>query len=65
MTSVSAKGGAVDVSYTLAPPPPSGGTATFHVPLIVRVDRAALDKAGGARTVRFIENGKVVKTLSP
>ena len=61
VTSVTVKDGAAVVAYTLTQPK-SEGTATFAVPLIIVVDKAAIDKAGGAKIVRFIENGKEIGT---
>lgn len=64
ITAVTVKDGAAVVAYTLTQPK-GESTATFAVPLIIVVDKAALEKAGGAKTVRFIENGKEIGTASP
>jgi hypothetical protein len=43
---------------------PEDSTATFSVPLLVTVEKAALEKAGGAKTVRFVETGNEVGTAN-
>jgi hypothetical protein len=63
VTSVTVKAGAVEVAYTLVRPA-ADGSAVFAVPLIVVVEKAALSKAGGAKSVRFIENGKPAGTAA-
>jgi hypothetical protein len=61
MTSVTVADGVATVAYTLTQPK-AEGSATFAVPLILVVDQAAIDKAGGAKSVRFVENGKEIGT---
>ncbi len=62
VTAVTVKDGAVEVAYTLARPAEADNSAVFAVPLIVVVEKAALAKAGGAKEVRFIGNGKPAGT---
>lgn len=51
--------GVVEIAYTMSKPPANNpGGCVYAAPLIIVVNQTALDKAGGAKTVRFIENGK-------
>ncbi len=62
VTSVAVKDGGVEIAYKLVKP--ADGSAVFAVPLIVVIEKAALEKAGGAKSVRFIENGKPIGTAA-
>ncbi len=59
VTGVTVKDGVAEVAYNLKKPA-SDGMATYRKPLIIVVDKATLEKAGGAKSVRFVENGKEI-----
>jgi hypothetical protein len=63
MIGVRVNNGVVEVAYKMSRPTPTKqDTAVYSMPLIVVVNKSALDKAGGAKSVRFIENGKEAGT---